>query len=84
MYLIVHNCKCYLTTLIPVSNVYSSSKFKILLSVTRFTWYFIDLTSASQIPPKWGALGGINFQSVSNLPALLVPLKFEVLSLQIE
>ncbi|GFW37751.1 hypothetical protein TNCV_4629561 [Trichonephila clavipes] len=37
-------------------------KFEPLTILLR--WYFIDLTEASQRPPKDGALGGINFHSI--------------------
>ncbi|GFV97785.1 DUF1758 domain-containing protein [Trichonephila clavipes] len=42
--------------------VLSPVKFEPLTTLLR--WYFIDLTEASQRPPKDGALGGINFHSI--------------------
>lgn len=42
-----------------VKTVDNSSNVKVLSPITRFRWYFVDRTPASQLPPKFGACGGM-------------------------
>ena len=44
---------------ICVDSVDISSNVNVWTPITRFKWYLADLTAASQIPPKWGAAGGL-------------------------
>ncbi|GBM60564.1 hypothetical protein AVEN_209540-1 [Araneus ventricosus] len=41
--------------------VMNSSRVKFWPPITRFKWNLNDFTPASQIPPKFSDLGGINF-----------------------
>lgn len=44
---------------ICVRRVDNSSNVKFWIPITRFKWYLVDFTTASQIPPKLGAAGGL-------------------------
>lgn len=45
-----------------------SSKVSVELPITRFRWNLVDLTPASQKPPKLGEWGGMKCQEVLLLP----------------
>ena len=49
---------------ICVRIVQHSSKVVLTLAVTRFRWNFKLLTAATQMPPKWGDLLGINLHCI--------------------
>ena len=49
---------------ISANSVVISSKDRVVFPRTRTKWCFIERTAASQIPPKWGARGGMNFQLI--------------------
>ena len=50
---------------ISIMNVFMSSKQSSSLPITRRMWCLNDFTAASQMPPKWGDRGGINFHIIS-------------------
>lgn len=52
------------TAPIPAINVVNSSWRYVKLPAIRLNKYLNNLTAASQMPPKWGALGGEKCQLI--------------------